>query len=108
MGVEFDSEQIDRALDADSLQGQFRLLPSVDTSGHGTAVAGIAAGESESYHGVAPEAALLIVKLGLPNVESFPRTTEIMRGVTYAVRKGMELGMGPDDWRSTFKLVRGH
>ena len=22
--------------------------------------------------------------------------------------KGMELGMGPDDWRSTFKLVRGH
>ncbi len=93
MGVEFDSEQIDLALDAGSLQGQFRLLPSVDTSGHGTAVAGIAAGESESYHGVAPEAALLIVKLGLPNVESFPRTTEIMRGVTYAVRKGMELGM---------------
>ena len=41
MGVEFDSEQIDRALDADSLQGQFRLLPSVDTSGHGTAGAGV-------------------------------------------------------------------
>ena len=22
--------------------------------------------------------------------------------------KGMEAGMGGDDWRSTFKLVRGH
>lgn len=93
MGVEFDSEQINQALAADSLQRQFQLLPSVDTSGHGTAVAGIAAGESASYHGVAPEAELLIVKLGLPNVDSFPRTTEVMRGVTYAVRKGMELGM---------------
>lgn len=93
MGVEFDSEQINRALNTDSLQRQFQLLPSVDTGGHGTAVAGIAAGESSSYHGVAPEAELLIVKLGLPDADSFPRTTEIMRGVTYAVRKGIELGM---------------
>ena len=43
MGVEFDSEQIDRALETFSMQEQFQLLPSVDTSGHGTAVAGIAA-----------------------------------------------------------------
>lgn len=92
-GVEFDSEQINQALAADSPQRQFQLLPSVDTSGHGTAVAGIAAGESPSYHGVAPEAELLVVKLGLPNADSFPRTTEVMRGVTYAVRRGMELEM---------------
>ncbi len=92
LGVEFNSEQIDRALEASGGQ-QFQLLPSVDTSGHGTAVAGIAAGNSASYQGVAPEAALLIVKLGLPDASSFPRTTEIMRAVTYAVNKAIELQM---------------
>ena len=93
MGVEFDSEQIDRALETFSMQEQFQLLPSVDTSGHGTAVAGIAAGNSASYSGVAPEAELLIVKLGQPDVNSFPRTTEIMRAVTYVVRKAIEMRM---------------
>lgn len=93
MGVEFDAAQINRALAASDLQSQFELLPTVDTSGHGTAVAGIAAGASGSYLGVAPSADLLIVKLGLPNASSFPRTTEIMRGVTYAVNKAVEMQM---------------
>lgn len=93
LGVEFDSDQINQALSAATAGQQFELLPSVDTSGHGTAVAGIAAGNSSAYQGVAPEAELLIVKLGLPDVSSFPRTTEIMRGVTYAVRKAIELKM---------------
>lgn len=92
-GVEFDAGQINRALDADSQQEQFALLPSVDTGGHGTAVAGIAAGNSNAYQGAAPEAALLIVKLGRPNPRSFPRTTEIMRAVTYTVNKAIELNM---------------
>ena len=90
LGVEFDADQINQALEASDGE-RFALLPSVDASGHGTAVAGIAAGNSTAYHGVAPEAELLIVKLGLPDVTSFPRTTEIMRGVTYAIRKGIEL-----------------
>ena len=93
LGVEFNAEQINRALMAPGGQQQFQLLPSVDTSGHGTAVAGIAAGSSDTYQGVAPEAALLIVKLGLPDATSFPRTTEIMRAVTYAVNKAIELQM---------------
>lgn len=103
-GVEFDAAQINAALGAETPQQQFMLLPTVDTSGHGTAVAGIAAGYSEGggpgfyggaqyYRGVAPEADLLIVKLGLPEAVSFPRTTEIMRGVTWAVRKAQELQM---------------
>lgn len=91
LGVEFTSEQINLALAAGTPQEQFQLLPSVDTSGHGTAVAGIAAGNSENYQGVAPGADLLIVKLGLPDASSFPRTTEIMRAVTYAVNKAVEL-----------------
>lgn len=92
-GVEFSAEQINRALDADSRQEQFMLLPSVDTGGHGTAVAGIAAGNSNTYQGAAPEAGLLIVKLGRPDPRSFPRTTEIMRAVTYTVNKAIELNM---------------
>lgn len=104
-GAEFDAVMINTALQAD-LQQQFMLLPTMDTSGHGTAVAGIAAGYSEGeggangfygglqyYRGAAPEAELLIVKLGLPDAVSFPRTTEIMRGVTWAVRKARELQM---------------
>lgn len=92
-GVEFDSQQINRALEAADPQRQYALLPSADTGGHGTAVAGIAAGNSRAYQGAAPEAELLIVKLGLPDASSFPRTTEIMRAVTYAVRKAIELRM---------------
>lgn len=92
-GVEFDSDQINSALEAPTLQQQFQLLPSTDTTGHGTAVAGIAAGNSASYQGTASEADLLIVKLGQPDVNSFPRTTEVMRGVTYAIRKAMQLKM---------------
>jgi len=93
MGVEFDAAQINRALNARTQQEQYQLLPSVDTSGHGTAVAGIAAGGSGSYQGVAPGADLLVVKLGLPNSSSFPRTTEIMRAVTYTVNKAIEMQM---------------
>lgn len=93
MGVEFNSAQINTAMEAETPQRQFELLPTVDTGGHGTAVAGIAAGSSGRYSGVAPEAELLIVKLGLPDAGSFPRTTEIMRAVTWAVRKALELQM---------------
>lgn len=105
LGKEFSAEQINAALQAETPQRQFSLLPTVDTSGHGTAVAGIAAGyhagggneglfgEGGYYRGAAPEAELLIVKLGLPAANSFPRTTEIMRAVTWALNKALELKM---------------
>lgn len=99
MGSEYTKEQIDAALSAATPAEKMMLVPSIDASGHGTAVAGIAAGYSTSpsagtqYEGVAPSGSLLVVKLGLPREEGFPRTTEIMRGVTYAVRKGLELNM---------------
>lgn len=93
VGVEFTAEQINEALAADTGQKQFSLLSSVDASGHGTAVAGIAAGDSAGYRGVAKEAELLVVKLGVADALGFPRTTEIMRAVTYAVNKAVELQM---------------
>ena len=94
-GVEFDSTQINAALFASNASVANLLVPSIDTSGHGTAVAGIAAGNGgqygEAYAGVAPESELLIVKLGNPNPDSFPRTTELMRALTYVVNKSVAL-----------------
>lgn len=92
-GVEFDRERIDRAVRLPQQEG-FMLVPSLDVSGHGTAVAGIAAASyTMGYQGAAPEAELLIVKLG--GTENLPagysKTTDLMRAVTYAVRKGQEL-----------------
>lgn len=96
-GVEFSKEQIDAALATGNETEARRLIPTVDISGHGTAVAGIlAAGgtaEEPFRKGVAPEASLLIVKLGAQRENAFPRTTEIMRGVTYVLRKARELQM---------------
>ena len=73
------------------------MVPSYDRSGHGTAVAAIAAAGGNLYDGaltgVAPESELLIVKLGNSGTESFPRTTELMRALTYLVRKAIELQM---------------
>lgn len=95
MGVEFTEDEINLALRALTTEEQFALVPSRDVSGHGTAVAGIAAGYAAEtgYIGVATEADLLVVKLGLPGEAGFPRTTEIMRGVTYALKKANELKM---------------
>ena len=108
-------------------------LPCVDVSGHGTAVAAIAAGsdmtlgESENnavsnvgeirerrfgrneqntalngsvretilgrgVQGVAPESDIVVVKLGISDEKSFPRTTELMMAVDYLVRTALELG----------------
>ena len=99
IGTEYTAEEINAALQLPALD-RYRLIPSRDLSGHGTAVAGIAAGRSADglYTGAAPEAELIVVKLGLPGnsggvEEGFPRTTEILRGVTYALRKARQLNM---------------
>ena len=133
IGTEYTQEQINEALSAESLQERNRIVPSRDSSGHGTAVAGIAAGNgrqymasgnarngengglpdmpedagsnagisyrsdssavAEQYAGVAPESELLIVKMGSPRADGFPRTTELMQGVDYVIKKALELRM---------------
>ena len=74
-----------------------QLVPSIDTSGHGTAVAGVAAGNGRNskgrYAGVAPKSNLLVVKLGSPRQDGFPRTTELMQGIDYVIKKALELRM---------------
>lgn len=62
-GREFTKEQIDAALASDN---PLDLVPSTDTNGHGTFLAGIAAGgmaPDESFTGAAPACQLGIVKL---------------------------------------------
>lgn len=94
---EYTSEEINQALMAGSEQERFRLVPSRDTSGHGTHVAGIAAGNGRASNGVnrgvAYESPLLIVKLGTAEPNGFPRTTQLMRGLDYVVKKALELQM---------------
>lgn len=97
LGAEYTAEQINEALKQMTLESRRRIVPSVDTSGHGTAVAGVAAGNGRNsngqYAGVAPQSELLVVKLGNPRQEGFPRTTELMQGIDYVVRKALELRM---------------
>ena len=94
VGVEFTQAQITEALEAGG-EETFRRVPSMDISGHGTAVAAIAAGSNPNarYTGAAPGAALLIVKLGQAGSGAYPRTTQLMRAMTYALGKAQALGM---------------
>lgn len=94
---EFTAEEINRALEAGNEQEQFRIVPSRDASGHGTHVAGIAAGNGRASagvnRGVAFESPLLVVKLGTQDKDGFPRTTQLMRALDYVVRKSLEYQM---------------
>ena len=94
-GTEFTAEQINNALGAQTVQERRRIVPSEDISGHGTSVLGIGAGNGRGsggrFRGVAYEADLIVVKLGVPGKIGFPRTTELMEGVDYSIRKAVEL-----------------
>ncbi|BEI75502.1 hypothetical protein Rumi1_13000 [[Ruminococcus] torques] len=95
-GTEYTREQIDAALATEDKEVRRQMVKTSDVSGHGTAVAGIAAGngrgsEGRRFRGAAPEAELIIVKMEAPREGGFPRTTELMRGVDYIVRKAVEL-----------------
>lgn len=92
-GTEYTREAIDEALSQNTREEMRRLVPSEDTSGHGTAVAGVAAGNGRGSgainRGVASESELIIVKLGRPREEGFPRTTELMQALNYVVEQAL-------------------
>lgn len=97
IGVEYTGTQINEALNQSDVVRRRAIVATQDISGHGTAVAGIAAGNGRAsgglYAGVAPKSELIVVKMGNPGKEGFPRTTELMQGVDYAVRKAIEYQM---------------
>lgn len=86
-GTEYTKEMLDAALQL-PVQEASRLVPSMDFSGHGTAVLGIAAGGGENA-GVAYESDLMVVKMGNARPGSFPRTTELIMGVDYLIRQAI-------------------
>ena len=64
-GTEYNKTMINMAL---RTQEPLAVVPSIDELGHGTMLAGIAAGsrrETDNFSGVAPEAELVVVKLPL-------------------------------------------
>lgn len=97
LGREFTEREINEALEAETEAERFRIVPSRDISGHGTHVAGIAAGNGRASggvnRGVAYESQLIVVKLGIPRENSFPRTTELMEGLDYVIKKALEYQM---------------
>lgn len=93
-GREYTREEINRALEAED---PFSVVPSRDESGHGTLLAGIAAGnetDSASFTGAAPEAFLAVVKLKqakqylrdyylIPSSSEAYQENDIMMGIKY-------------------------
>lgn len=90
MGTYYTEEQINQILQSDG------KAPAVDSSGHGTHVTGIAAGNGRASRGenrgVAYEADILVVKLRGRSRNGFPQTTELMMGVDFCVRMSLSRG----------------
>lgn len=95
IGTFYDREEINEALEQNAGLKQQQIVRSTDTSGHGTAVAAIAAGNfSEDKRvslGVATKSDILAVKLGVPLENSFPRTSELMQAIDFCVRTSLNL-----------------
>ena len=93
LGVLFTENQINAAIAAPTVQERAAFCPSFDSSGHGTHVTGIAAGNGRvqiANRGVAYEASLLIIKLGAPGPMGFPSTTQLMQAVDFSVRYAID------------------
>ena len=92
-GVIYTQAQINEALQKRTRGEQLALVGEVDNSGHGTFVAGVAAGNGRAskgnYRGVAPKAELVIVKLGNNKGFAYPRTIELMLALDYVIRYGL-------------------
>ncbi len=92
-GAEYNNQQINNAILSEN---PYQVVPSRDTNGHGTAVAGIAAGNGRgsggTNRGVAFEADIIAVKVGYKGYESFARSTELMRALKYVIDKAKRFG----------------
>lgn len=100
-GTEFTNEQINAAL----LSGDASAVPSVDENGHGTFLAGVAAGkivEEENFTGIAPDSEILVVKCKeakgiyrdfyrIPTDVVCYQENDIMLGVSYLLKRAREM-----------------
>jgi len=92
--IEYTQAELNTALRSEN---PLRIIPSMDTNGHGTAVAGIASGNGRASQGVvsgvAPESSLIVVRIGEKDRQSFAKTTELMRAFKYIIDRAQELDM---------------
>lgn len=95
IGSEYRKEDINQALVAGDVRGK-DFVKEFDASGHGTAVLGILAGNGNASDGeivgMAPQADIIVVKLGSASETGFPRTTQLMSAIDYALRYAMKVG----------------
>jgi subtilisin family serine protease len=101
-GTEYDNETLDQALRAED---PLSVVPTVDTNGHGTAIASIVAGSPDaenSFTGVVPQSQLVVVKLKDPKrylrrIFCVPedvvcyQETDIILGIRYAFSVAQKL-----------------
>lgn len=96
-GILYTRERINAALRGERTAEGESPVPEADLSGHGTHVAGIAAGNGRAsagrYRGVAYESELLVVKLGGTQADPFPQTTNLMSAVDFCVRYAADAGV---------------
>lgn len=104
VGSVYSATDINRALGVDIVKEEGEantigntIVPQFDGTGHGTAVLGIMAGNGNASGGeivgVAPEASIIVVKMGNPDSRGFPRTTQLMMAMDYSIRYAIEVGM---------------
>lgn len=94
-GVVYNKAQINEALSYTTEAQQLEVVPSQDLIGHGTALAGIAAGNGRGStnnrnRGVAANSELIIVKVNQRD-RDYPRDIDIMHGIDFAIEKAVEL-----------------
>jgi subtilisin family serine protease len=82
-GNSYSRNMINAAIEAGYPAG-LSLVPVRDNTGHGTEVAAIATK-------IATKADLLIIKLGKSGTSGFPLTTQLMRGISYAINFAVSL-----------------
>ncbi|MGL4797866.1 MAG: S8 family serine peptidase [Cellulosilyticaceae bacterium] len=99
-GVVYTREAINQALKAETKSESLKEVPSTDVLGHGTAVAGIAAGNGKAlngrYKGMAPKSELIVVKAGRQEVTTDgqnrgPNIGEVMMGIQYILEEAVRL-----------------
>ncbi len=103
-GAEYTAQEINRALQSDD---PLSIVPSTDEEGHGTFLAGVAAGRAlpaDDFTGAAPNASLCVVRLkqckqylrtfyGVTSGEPAYQENDIMTGISYCIQKAIELQM---------------
>lgn len=94
-GTLYTRERLNEALSKRTRSEQLMVVPSIDSSGHGTHVAGIACGNGRASggrnRGVASRSEMIVVKLGNSVGNSFPRTTQLMTAIDYVIKKAIQV-----------------